>query len=124
MLIYSKRVYGWSPSLSKLAEPHTGDSVLVNISLRRAVCRAHTGKGSDDDGRGADHHPDLPGWCPTFPLKSSRVGSRLWFPVVFLDGDSTALLLPGVAVRIELFRLCPAVFVCGKNQPSLGQQWG
>lgn len=103
--------YGLSPSLSELAEPHTEDSVLVNISLRRAVCQVHTGKGFDDDGRGADHHPDLPGWRPTFPLKGSKVGSRLRLPVVFLNGDGTAFLLPGAAVRTELFRLCPAVHV-------------
>lgn len=40
----------------------------------------------------------------TPPRAGSRVGSRLRFPVVFLDGDDTALLLPGAAVRTGLFR--------------------
>lgn len=40
----------------------------------------------------------------TPPRAGSGVGSRLRFPVVFLDGDGTALLLPGAAVRTGLFR--------------------
>lgn len=85
------------------------------------VCRVFTGKCSDNHGRGAGHHPGLSGWYlsgkgPTDPaLTASRVGSRLRFPVVFLDRDGTALLLPGAAVRTRLFRHCLAVFICAET---------
>lgn len=45
------------------------------------------------------------------PSTGSRVGSRLRFPVVFLDRDDAALLLPGAAVRTKLFRYCLAIFI-------------
>lgn len=60
----------------------------------------------------------LPQWKAT-PLRppstASRVGSRLRFPVVFLDRDDTALLLPRAAVRTKLFRYCLAIFICAKT---------
>lgn len=50
----------------------------------------------------------------TFPLRSagSGVGHRLWFPVILLDGDGGALLLPGTAARIRLTRHLWTSFVC------------
>lgn len=55
----------------------------------------------------------LPQWKATQlqpPSTRSKAGSRLRFPVVFLDRDDTALLLPRAAVRTKLFRHCLAVF--------------
>lgn len=49
------------------------------------------------------------------PSTGSRVGSRLRFPVVFLDRDGAALLLPGAAVRTRLFRHRLAIFICTKT---------
>lgn len=51
----------------------------------------------------------------TPPRAGSRVGNRLRFPVVFLNGDGTALLLPGAAVRTGLFRFCLVISICGKT---------
>lgn len=51
----------------------------------------------------------------TPPRAGSGVGSRLRFPVVFLDGDGTALLLPGAAVRTGLFRFRLVISICGKT---------
>lgn len=51
----------------------------------------------------------------TPPHAGSRVGNRLRFPVVFLNGDGTALLLPGAAVRTGLFRFCLVISICGKT---------
>lgn len=45
------------------------------------------------------------------PRPASKVGSRLWLPVVFLDGDGTALLLPGAAVRTRLLGHCLAISI-------------
>lgn len=45
------------------------------------------------------------------PSTGSRVGRRLRFPVVFLDRDGAALLLPGAAVRTKLFRQRLALFI-------------
>lgn len=54
------------------------------------------------------------------PSTGSWVGSRLRFPVVFLDRDGTALLLPGAAVRTRLFRHCLAIFICAE---TVSQVW-
>lgn len=99
-------------SLPKLAGPHTGDSVLVTVNLG-AACRSVLWEAPRplplDNGRGAGHHSIslyymVPQWEGPHPAPGSRVGRRLRLPVVFLDGDGTALLLPGAAVRTEVFR--------------------
>lgn len=49
------------------------------------------------------------------PGTGSGVGSRLRFPVVFLDREGAALLLPGAAVGTRLLGHCVAVFICART---------
>lgn len=117
--------WGWlGQNTPRLPPPTSFPCVPVTARLQRALPQVCTEKGPDESKvlklgvpglREVGRVVLMAVMTPVLWSAASGVGSRLWFPVILLDGDGVALLLPGTAVRTGLSRHRWITFVCRRR---------